>query len=194
MDAGYCAECGARLSASGGACRECGQSRPSLGVRPWVGVALLLVIGAVGTWYLGPGVFGRAIRAREAVSDLALPATTRVSTREHGELSRIELERFVRIQERFRQENGRFQSYAEAQAEVGEFTMRYNDQTDGSSWFADLRHPGHREIWCAVAVGRVPIYVEGIVLRQSGQVRCSRDLATRINNVLRMVLPIRFTL
>jgi hypothetical protein len=133
-------------------------------------------------------------RAREAVSDAVLPATSSLTTREYGELARLELERYVRIQQRFFREQERYQSFAEAPADQGGFVMRYYDHVDGKSWFATLRHEDHGAIWCAVAVERVPVYVEGIVLKQSGQVRCSRDLATRVNALIRRVLPTRFTI
>jgi hypothetical protein len=133
-------------------------------------------------------------RAGEVVSDAALPATTVMSDREYGELARIEVERYVRIQERFFREQERYQSFAEAPTDQGGFVMRYYDHVDGKSWFATVRHMDHGAIWCAVAVGRVPVYVEGIVLKQSGQARCSRDLATRFNALIRRVLPIRFTI
>jgi hypothetical protein len=55
------------------------------------------------------------------------------------------------------------------------------------AWMAVARHKTSPmgEV-CAVALNVEPAYVSGIVLKREGRIRCSWDVATRINRVIRL--------
>ena len=159
-------------------------------VRSWLGALALLVAGGTAGYALGPGSAGKVDRAREALTDAALPAVEAATERERTELVRAELHRFARLQEQFRQNNGRYRNYDEAVGPEG-FEMLYD--AGGDFWMAQMHLTKHRHEWCAVMVGKSRAYSNGIALKRSGEVRCARDLATRINALLSRVLPVRFS-
>jgi hypothetical protein len=193
MSVKSCFECGGTVSTAARSCPHCGAPVASRRyyVRTWLGALALLVAGSTAGYLLGPGPAGKVARAREALGDATYPVSQVLTDRQREELVRYELERYVRVQDRFFLEHGRYQNYSEAPIEEGDFRMNYVDDAYGKFWMASLHFKGRPSVYCAVAVGR-PGYLQGIVLKESGGVRCSRDLATRINRVLLQVIPVRF--
>lgn len=159
----------------------------------WLGtVAIVLVCGVTG-YVLGVPSTRPVRRSAEALGDLATPATTAIGRREATERLRAELVRFLEVQEWFFRENGRIRQPADVAREEGGYVVQYQADPSGGWWMASMRRAEDSpdEAFCAVAVGRVPAYIAGIHLRRSGKVRCSTDLANRLNRLWSVFVPIR---
>lgn len=159
----------------------------------WFG-ALAIVLGCTAAGYFFGLPSTRPVqRTAEALGDLATPATTAVGRREATERLRAELVRFMEAQEWFLHENGRIRQPADVPREDGGYVVQYRSDPESGWWMASMRRAdvGPNEAFCAVVVGRAPAYIAGIHLRRSGKVRCSNDLANRLNRLWSRIVPLR---
>lgn len=158
----------------------------------WFGGVELVLGGAAGGYALSAPPTGPFERTSEAIGDLAVPVVDAVGRRAAAEGLRAETERFLEAQEAFLRQEGRVRQPEEVPRQERGFRILYHAPAPGS-WLAQVRYadafPGG--VSCAVVVGRVPSYVGGIALRRSGQVRCSHDLATRLNGLWSRFTPVR---
>ena len=157
--------------------------------RVWLGAAALMLLGGVGGRLLDLPTTDAFDRTAEAVGDLAVPAARALDARDGAERLRAELEDFLETQERHVREHGRPLQLADVPMEADGIATVYQVEGSGAWWVAEMRlaRASSGGPSCAAAVGRVPLYVGGIVLRREGEVRCSGDLATRLNRLWRRV-------
>ena len=146
----------------------------------------LVVTGFVGGYYLGFVPTQFISQAGDAAGDLLVPADDFRGQRLRREAIRSELQRVTDFQVRFRAETG---DYAPTEAiPVGPegFVLSASwSPLFSYSWMGEVRHTAspNGEV-CAVALGTEPAYLAGIPLKRAGRIRCSWDLATRINRML----------
>lgn len=155
----------------------------------------LLLLGAAVAVSLGLGYgAGRAsglsaARIGEATSDVLVPASDGLRTRNRRASIRSEtLDLAARQLEAYARDS----VFTELGLERGDHifvvedrvghVFRYNHRRHESVWMAVVRHRDSPigEV-CAVALNREPAYLGGVPLPREGRVRCSWDLATRIN-------------
>ena len=160
---------------------------PLLG-RSWFGAGCLMLAGGLGGYVLAAPP-ADAVEVRAGAANVGAPVGQILGWGSADRL-RTELERFVETRE---SEQG------EAAGEPGDVLREengivtfYHADPTGESWLAQVRFADAAEpdVSCAVSVGRVPSYVGGIVLRHSGEVRCSNDLATRVDGIKRRLFPV----
>ena len=159
---------------------------PILG-RSWFGAGCLMLAGGLGGYVLAAPP-ADAVEVRAGAANVA-PVGELLGWGA-AERLRTELERFVEARE---------SGQGEPSGESGEVLREengivtfYHADPAGESWLAQVRFADAAEpdVSCAVSVGRVPSYVGGIVLRRSGEVRCSHDLATRVDGIKRRLFPV----
>ncbi|MBW3535269.1 MAG: hypothetical protein KY453_08660 [Gemmatimonadetes bacterium] len=158
--------------------------------RSWFGAGCLMLAGGLGGYVLAePPADTFVVRAGAA--NVGAPVG-RVLGRGSAERLRSELERFVETQEGISREGGPPSESGDVLREENGIVTFYQADASGESWLAQVRFADAAgpDVSCAVAVGRVPSYVGGIVLRRSGEVRCSHDLAARIDGIKRRLLPV----
>lgn len=162
---------------------------PVLG-RSWFGAGCLMLAGGLGGYVLA-APSADAFETGAGAANVGAPVV-RVLGRGSAERLRSELERFVETREGASREDGPAGDAGEVLWEEGGIVTFYQADATGESWLAQVRFadaPG-TDVSCAVAVGRVPSYVGGIVLRRSGEVRCSHDVGARIDGIKRRLLPV----
>ena len=154
-----------------------------------------LLAGAAVCVALGIGfAAGRATgvsgpRVGEAASDLLVPAADGLRTRDRREAIRAET---AALRDRQQEAYAVDSVFTPLDIQRGEHVFvvedrvddffRYNYGKDDTSWMAVVRHRDSPigEV-CAVSLNREPAYLGGVPLPRAGQVRCSWDLATRLN-------------
>ena len=162
----------------------------------WVAIVAASFVGVgLGAYYLGFAQSRSASRSLEAAEDLLVPVDDLRRTRVRREGIRDKLERLME-----RQTAGHVPltpylpldsmaadtvGYIVEVVETGFCPQTTGGCTPDYQWMAIARDResaiGER---CAVALNREPTYLAGIPLKREGRVRCSWDLATRINRFL----------
>jgi hypothetical protein len=156
-------------------------------------VVLSVAVGGVGGYVYGFGSGRTAVRGYEVAQDLVTPANDLRSDRMRRDGVRRVTRELAEFQARFHAERGRYAGWDSIPVPTNGYTL------DKRALVIDWRPPEQWQYWgtivrderiprgehCAVILGKEPAYVGGIVLRRSGRVRCSWDLATRINGWLR---------
>ena len=158
---------------------------------PLVAAALA---GAAGGYLLGFGGGRAAARTSEAAADLLVPVLDFRVTRVRREAIRSELRDMMQRQLASQADSGvflpdRLLADGSAGFVLHTFTHTYGPTVLGGrgstvGWIATLSHERSpaREA-CSVALGVDRAYAGGIPLRGPGKVRCSWDLATRLNRL-----------
>jgi len=152
-----------------------------------VGVAVLISLGVGYGAGRASGLSGA--RVGEAASDALVPVSDGMRTRSRRESIRSETRALATRQ---LEAYARDSVFTDLGIERGDHLFvvedrvddffRYNHGRHDTAWMAVVRHRDSPigEV-CAVALNREPAYLGGIPLRREGRVRCSWDLATRIN-------------
>ena len=149
-------------------------------------VAMSVSLVGAGGYLLGFIVGRGEIRAFEVAEDLVSPAADRRRVQVRRDGVRQVTSELAEFQARHYGEHG---EWADRES-VPVVTEGYTTTTLASPyrtsfWGVVVRDEDvPRGEHCAVMLGRKPAYVGGIVLRREGRVRCSWDLATRINGWL----------
>lgn len=155
-------------------------------------IVVAAVAGGVGGYFFGFAGARSATRTTEAATDLLVPAQDFRNERVRRDAIRAELRRLAGIQVAFMADSGRVADdnivLAGSEGFILHSLMRRRQRTalqgrkTEEGWIATLSHEespaGER---CAVALGVEPAYGGGIPLRRAGRIRCSWDLATRLN-------------
>ena len=146
-------------------------------------IGLTVVTAAVGGYVFGVGSGRSAERTIEAAQDLVIPVDDMRRDRIRRDAMRELAGEIAEFQAAFHRANGR---YARGDS-LGVSTHGYyvEWQNGGGFVISIMQEKGPYGEACAVAVGREPAYAAGIPLRRAGRVRCSWDLATRINRIMR---------
>jgi len=147
----------------------------------------LLIGTAVLVTGLGGYAFGfftgrSGVRAMEAAQDLSVPIEDVRNDRIRRDEMRRAAEEVATRQADAYAADGRFMTLDEVAPAQDELELDGMSDYFGSYWVGIVRHRQgpHGEL-CAVALNREPVYVGGVILRRAGRVRCSWDLATRLN-------------
>jgi hypothetical protein len=156
-------------------------------------IAAAVVLGAAGGgYYAGAASARSAVRSIETAQDLLVPADDMRRTRVRREAIREMLKGLARSQEEALVNRGAYLTAQELAFDRGAFILE-SGENDRCSWRPDgcatvVRWMGvGRHVAspigevCAVALNVEPAYLSGIPLRRMGRVRCSWDLATKLN-------------
>lgn len=157
-------------------------------------VAITLVVGSVGGYLFGFATARSAERSLEAVHDLLVPVDDLRRERVRRDGIRGLTATVADLQSDFFEANERYASLdsipvategyvLEVHPHPGWYGYRLGNDIYWSVVVRHLESP-HGEV-CAVALDREPVYTAGILLKREGRVRCSWDLATRLNRWLR---------
>ena len=156
-------------------------------------VVLSAAVFGAGGYAFGLASGGSAIRAYEVVQDLVTPADNLRRDRVRRDGIRQVTRELAEFQSRFYAERGRYAGWDSIPMVTDGYAL------DKRALVEAWRPPEQWTFWgvivrdeevprgehCAVLLGKEPAYVGGVVLRRAGRVRCSWDLATRINGWLR---------
>jgi hypothetical protein len=159
-------------------------------------VAAATVGGAAGGYYFGSMPSRNAMRSVEAAQDLLVPVEDMKLTRVRRESIRGTLQEIVAQQQSAFAGSKRYlhrdslsydhDTFILEAYETTYCTYRPDDRClmEGH-WFAIARHADSPTgEMCAVALNVEPAYLGGIRLKRQGRIRCSWDLATRLNRLL----------
>lgn len=157
-------------------------------------LASVLVSAGLAIYLFGPDPRGPAGQVAAAASDALLPATDLHSKRERRRAIRTELARLVDVQTAALATDSAFKTDSVLTSDASGFRLEAMTGVDTGTpirrlpahpwWVGVLTHtesPGGEA--CAVAINREPAYAAGIPLKQAGRIRCSWDLATRVNRL-----------
>ncbi len=159
-------------------------------------LATTVVMAGVGGYYFGFTAGRGAFRGVEAAEDLLVPLDDVRRTRIRREGIRGMLQRLAEVQVAAHSSTQQYLPLAELASDtVGYLVEEYTSQfclpglggcQPDYTWMAVAR-----QTWspvgevCAVALNIEPAYVGGVPLKRQGTIRCSWDLATRINRLLK---------
>lgn len=159
-------------------------------------IATVVGIAAFGGYYFGFTAGRSAFRSVEAAEDLLVPLDDARRTRIRREGIRRMLERLAEAQTAAHAASQQYLPLADLAGDtVGYMVDAYTTQFCPPSMGGC--HPDYtwmavaRQTWspigevCAVALNIEPAYVGGVPLERQGKIRCSWDLATRINRLLK---------
>lgn len=154
-------------------------------------LAIAVSAGAIGGYLFGFVAGHYATRTGEAAADLIIPMEDYRSKRLRRQAIREELTRLRNLQETIFSETGHYASVDELEV-APMFILRARVQPEtitvreprrrAEAWMATLSHDkspvGET---CAVVLGTDRWYAPGVPLKRAGSVRCSWDLATKLN-------------
>jgi hypothetical protein len=159
-------------------------------------VATAINGAAIGGYYFGAMPARHASRSLEAAQDMLVPVDDMRRTRVSREAIRATLAEIVSQQESAFAGSKRYLPRDSLSYDHDAFVLEAHETTYCSyrpddrcllegRWLAVARHAGSPsgEI-CAVSLNVEPAYVSGIRLKRQGRIRCSWDLATRLNRLL----------
>jgi hypothetical protein len=159
-------------------------------------VTAAIIGAAAGGYYFGAMPSRNAMRSVEAAQDLLVPVDDMRRTRIRREAIRRTLVEIVVQQESAFAGSKRYLDRDSLSYDHDAFVLEAYETTYCSyrpddrclmegHWLAVARHAASPigEI-CAVALNVEPAYIGGIRLKRQGRIRCSWDLATRLNRLL----------
>ena len=155
-------------------------------------LAVLVAVVAVVTAAVGGYVFGldsgrSTARTVEAAQDLIVPVEDVRRDRIRRDAIRQKTVEIADYQSAFGRVNGRYARGDALGIPTDGYHLEWTYSDDlAAGWVASVKHDEspHGEA-CAVAIGREPAHAAGIPLLRMGRVRCTWDLATRINRLFR---------
>jgi len=162
---------------------------------PIVILSAILASGVAGALLLGPDPRRPAAQVVGAAQDALVPVAVMHDERTRHDAIRSELSRLASLQLAAIEDEGEPIGFEDLPGIPERFRLQVIDgapltagivRTDRSPprWIGVLTHdespPGEA---CAVSINTEPAYASGIVLRRSGRIRCSWDLATRLNRL-----------
>jgi hypothetical protein len=135
----------------------------------------------------GPGSGRSTARMVEAAQDLLVPVEDMRRDRIRRDALRRKTEQIAEFQTAFASANGRYARGDGLGVPTDGYHIEWtNSDYISAGWVASVSHDqSPRGEVCAVSMGREPAYAAGIPLLRMGRVRCSWDLATRINRIFR---------
>jgi hypothetical protein len=145
-------------------------------------VAMAALMAGIGGYVFGFASGRSAERTLEAAQDLIVPAEDVRRERIRRDGIRSMTQQVAGLQSRSHDEGAGLVTLDSLPLQTDGYVLE--ETTDYWRSYSvvvvrDMRSP-HGEV-CAVSLNREPAYAAGILLRRAGRVRCSWDLATRVN-------------